>query len=64
MPRKTEGRGLQQGAQTHTEGDHGDRTPGFIRGQQILSQPVSDSIDEQSASDLLRRNRQNRARQS
>lgn len=64
MPRKTEGRGLQHGAQTHAEGDHEDRTREFIRGQQILSGPVSEDIDEQSASDLLRRNRQNRARQS
>jgi hypothetical protein len=64
MPRKTEGRGLQQAAQSHAEGDHGDRTREFIRSQQIRSRPVSENFDEQSASDLLRRNRQNRARQS
>jgi hypothetical protein len=37
MPRKTQNRGVQQGAQVHAEGEHGAKTRDFIRRHQITT---------------------------
>jgi hypothetical protein len=43
MPRRKQNSGVQQGAQSHAEGEHGAKTREFIRRQQITTKPKDEN---------------------
>jgi hypothetical protein len=42
MARRKQNRGVQQGAQSHAEGEHGAKTREFIRREQITTKPTDE----------------------
>ncbi|CAN5305489.1 hypothetical protein BH23GEM2_BH23GEM2_24170 [soil metagenome] len=47
MARRKQNRGIQQGAQSHAEGEHGAKTREFIRRKQITTKPKDEDTKGQ-----------------